>query len=185
MMYNTEMIRKRYNDGEVLKFVFFWGHTEKAGYIGKTCLSQWYPCEFEVEGTRYCTTEQYMMAQKAVLFGDQELYEKIMHAGHPREYKALGRQIRNFKQNVWEQHKYEIVLKGNVAKFSQNAELKEFLLGTGERVLVEASPYDRIWGVGIKAEDMAIQNPNNWQGQNLLGFALMEARSLIEKGSSF
>lgn len=179
MKYNADMIREKFNDGEQLEFVFFWGHTAKVGEVEKTCLSQWYSCAFRVDGVQYYTAEQYMMAQKAILFGDNEIFEEIMHAYEPKQYKALGRKIRNFNQDVWDQHKYEIVLKGNIAKFSQNEELKAFLLGTGECVLVEASPYDRIWGVGMKAEDTKIQNPNNWQGQNLLGFALMEARSLI------
>ncbi|MDO5337285.1 MAG: NADAR family protein [Eubacteriales bacterium] len=184
MMYDKEIIVRRFYAGEKMQFLFFWGHTAKPGEIGKACLSQWYGCEFEVDGVKYHTTEQYMMAQKALLFNDQDNYEKIMSADNPRDYKALGRKICNFKEDIWNRHKYEIVLKGNLAKFSQNSELKEFLLGTGESVLAEASPYDRIWGIGLAMDNSDIQNPDHWKGENLLGFALMETRFFLKKGQN-
>lgn len=177
--YNIKNIVNSFNSGEHMEFVFFWGHTVKPGKITKACLSQWYPCDFRVDGVQYHTTEQYMMSQKALLFGDAEIYRKIMEADHPGKYKDLGRKIRNFEQEKWDAHKFEIVVQGNVAKFSQNKELREFLLNTGNKVLVEASPYDRIWGVNLSMDKPEIQDPNNWKGENLLGFALMETRSVL------
>ncbi len=179
MRFDKEAIKKRFNEGETLEFVFFWKHTEEPGKIGKTCLSQWYPCEFDADGVIYRTTEQYMMAHKALLFQDKEIYKKIMEASHPRDYKALGRFVKNFDEKLWNEQKEEIVLQGNLAKFSQNAELKSFLIGTGNKILVEASPYDKVWGVGFSAEDQKILNPNNWKGENLLGRALMGTREIL------
>lgn len=179
MKYNVKMIQERYNSGEEMEFIFFWGHTAKPGKITKACFSQWYPCDFEIDGVRYHTTEQYMMAQKAKIFGDQEIFEKIMTADGPHDYKALGRKVRNFVPEIWDQEKAKVVLKGNIAKFSQNEELKEFLISTGDKVLAEASPYDDIWGVKRKMDDPEIMNPNNWMGENLLGFVLMETRDIL------
>lgn len=182
MKFTTDIIVNRFNSGEPVEFIFFWGHSAPAGVIKKSCFSQWYPCEFTLDGVRYHTTEQYMMAQKALLFRDEEVYAQIMAADNPKTYKALGRKIRNFDQKVWDAHKFDIVVRGNIGKFSQNPGLKEFLLSTGEKVLVEASPYDGIWGVKLGLNDPLIQNPNNWQGENLLGFALMEVRDILREG---
>ena len=179
MMYNKQMIVDRYNSGEELEYVFFWGHTMEPGTIKKGCLSQWYNCRFEVDGVVYHTSEQFMMAQKALLFQDKEIYEKIMKADNPKDYKALGRQIRNFNQQVWDANKYQIVLRGNLAKFSQNSDIQAFLLGTENKGLVEASPYDKIWGVKLAADNELILNPNHWRGENLLGFILMETRARL------
>ena len=138
--------------------MFFWGH-KKFNEITNTCLSQWYECKFTVDGVEYHTAEQYMMAQKAVLFKDDELLQEIMSADNPAVYKKLGRQVRNFDSDVWNEHKFQIVVNGNMAKFSQNPELLDFLLKTGDRVLVEASPYDRIWGIGLAKDTPDIENP--------------------------
>ncbi|MDY3766242.1 MAG: NADAR family protein [Lachnospiraceae bacterium] len=181
MRYNTQMIVERYNSGETMEFIFFWGHTANPGKTRKACLSQWYACDFEVDGQKYHTTEQFMMAQKALLFGDRDTYEMIMAADNPKDYKALGRLVKNFVSEIWDKNKLEIVVRGNIAKFSQNEALREFLLETGEKVLVEASPYDGIWGVNLGMDDPKIQNPNNWKGENLLGCALMEARDILRE----
>ena len=122
-----------------------------------------------------------MMAQKALLFDDKKTYEKIMASEHPKEIKALGREIRNFEQSKWDEHKYQIVLNGNIAKFSQNERLRDFLLGTGFAVLAEASPYDRIWGIRLSADDPLAKDPKCWQGENLLGFVLMETRDILRR----
>ena len=92
--------------------------------------------------------------------------------------------MRNFREEIWNQYKFEIVVRGNILKFSQNKELKKFLLSTNDAVLVEASPYDKVWGVGLKRDDVKINNPNKWQGENLLGFALMEVREKLQKKES-
>lgn len=181
MKYSREMIIEKFNQQEKMKYVFFWGHTKKANEITKTCFSQWYPCTFVVDGVTYYTAEQYMMAQKALLFQDKKIFEEIMEAKHPKEYKALGRKIKGFDEKVWNEKKGQIVIEGNCAKFSQNETLKRFLLNTGNKVLVEASPYDRIWGIGLSADTPNIENPTIWKGQNLLGFALMEVRELLKE----
>lgn len=180
MKYTRKLIEDKFQRGERLKFIFFWGHTPAAdGSVTKTCFSQWWDCKFTVDGIEYRTAEQYMMARKAVLFGDEETRREIMAAKHPKQYKALGRKISGFKQDVWDENCREIVIKGNTAKFSQNEDLKAFLLNTKERVLVEASPYDKIWGIGMSADDPNAENPALWKGTNFLGFCLMEVRDIL------
>lgn len=180
MNYMRDIIVKRYNDGERMKYIFFWGHRPSAdGSITKSCFSQWFDCRFTVDGVEYSTAEQYMMSQKALLFGDEKIYSEIMKASHPNEFKSLGRKILEFDEKVWDKHKTDIVIKGNTAKFSQNENLKYFLLNTNNRILVEASPYDKIWGIGMKSY---CENPNLWDGENLLGFCLMEVRDIIKRG---
>ena len=122
-----------------------------------------------------------MMAGKAELFGDQEIREQILKCSDPKQIKTLGRKVRNFDQVVWDKFKYAIVLNGNWCKFSQNRPLREFLLSTGDSVLVEASPYDNIWGIRLSASSPDAQNPLKWRGQNLLGFALMEVRDELQR----
>lgn len=117
-----------------------------------------------------------MMAEKAALFSDTEIREKILQATSPGAVKALGREIRNFDETVWVANRFTIVVRGNTAKFEQNPNLGEFLRKTGSRVLVEASPVDRIWGIGLAQNDEKANNPNLWEGLNLLGFALMQVR---------
>ena len=165
------------NQGQSVKYLFFWGHTPRQpDRLGKECLSQWYPASFELNGNIYLTAEHYMMAEKARLFDDKSLLANILAARNPAEAKQLGRSIREFDEHAWNQHRFDIVVAGNHAKFSQNAALGKFLRNTKERVLVEASPKDRIWGIGLAANDPNASNPNLWKGLNLLGFALMEAR---------
>lgn len=165
------------------KYIFFWGHRQdQSGNITKSCLSNWYPASFTLEGITYPTTEHYMMAQKALLFNDAKNHARILKANTPGEAKKLGRSVRGFDENVWRRHRFEIMVRGNEAKFSQNEALKNYLLSTHTRILVEASPTDRIWGIGMAASNPNIENPNAWKGLNLLGFALVEARRrLFEK----
>lgn len=180
MKYNLDAVIRQYKKSEKLKYLFFWGHTPQTeGIIDKSCLSQWYPCTFNVDNVWYHTAEQYMMAQKAILFNDMTVYKKIMNSNHPAEYKKLGRMIHNFDEEIWNSRKSDIVIKGNTAKFSQNEDLKEYLIKTDGRILVEASPYDRIWGIGLAGNDERALNPMKWNGINLLGFCLMEVRDII------
>ena len=130
---------------------------------------------------RYSCAEQFMMAEKARLFGDEEMLQKIMEARHPKEMKAYGRAVRGFDKDKWEKACYEIVKRGNEAKFSQNPELLEYLLGTKNRILVEASPRDRIWGIGMGKANPDAECPLKWKGTNLLGFALTEVRNSLLK----
>ncbi|KOV78133.1 hypothetical protein ADL03_40630 [Nocardia sp. NRRL S-836] len=160
--------------------MFFWSHQpERNGSIGCGCLSQWWPCDFEVEGQRFASAEHYMMWRKALLFGDSTVAARVLAAASPAEAKALGREVSGFSDDPWVAARMEIVVTGNLAKFGQNPPLSSFLLGTGSRVLVEASPLDRVWGIGLAADDPLAQNPSSWRGLNLLGEALMEVRSRL------
>lgn len=180
MKYNLKNIKEKFQKKERVKFLFFWGHTVK-DEITKSCFSQWFPCNFEENGVAYSTAEHYMMAEKARLFGDQEILEEILKTGNPQQVKSLGRKIKNFDHQTWDNHKYEIVKNGNFLKFSQNSEFREFLLSTEDKVIVEASPYDTIWGIGMLESDSKAENPSQWRGENLLGFALMEVRDELRK----
>ena len=153
---------------ETERHVFFWQPPAPFG--------QWTRSLFTVDGIDYGCAEQWMMAQKAVLFGDAEALKKILATQDPRQHKALGRQVRGFVGAVWERERFGIVVAGNRAKFGQDEELKQTLLATGDKVLVEASPYDRIWGIGLRADDPRVHDPERWRGQNLLGQALMQVR---------
>ena len=141
------------------KCVFFWGACKNAnpnnGYanLHKGCLSQWQKCSFEIDGVSYSSAEQYMMAEKARTFGDDETLEKILSAKLPGKIKALGREVKGFDGKKWDSIKFEVV--------------------------VEASPKDSIWGVGLKEGDRDILDPDKWKGENLLGKALMEVRSKL------
>jgi ribA/ribD-fused uncharacterized protein len=162
------------------KYLFFWGHKAGApGTVGKECLSQWWPAPFEVEGQRYATAEHFMMAEKARLFGDEAARARILEARSPAAAKRLGREVRPFDERTWATARSRIVETGSFEKFRQNPPLAAFLGGTAERVLVEASPVDRIWGIGLPAGDPHAGDPERWRGLNLLGFALMTARELL------
>ncbi|MBX9395664.1 NADAR family protein [Streptomyces sp. TRM72054] len=166
--------------GARIKYLHFWGHRPRPdGRIGASCLSQWWPSPFTVDGVEYATAEHWMMAGKARLFDDAEAERRVLAAGHPAEAKKAGRLVRGFDEAVWERERFGIVAEGSVHKFAAHADLREFLLGTGERVLVEASPVDRVWGIGLAADDEAASDPERWRGPNLLGFALMEARERL------
>jgi len=120
-----------------------------------------------------------MMAAKAKLFDDLKTRAEVLAAPNPGAAKALGRKVQGFDESTWVQNRFELVCRANEEKFSQNPHLGRFLAQTGERVLVEASPVDRIWGIGLPADDDSAQNPNLWRGLNLLGFALMHVRRQI------
>lgn len=164
------------------EFLFFWGQQRaKDGIITKSCLSQWWPCDFEKDGVVYSSAEQWMMAEKARAFLDEEILKMILGTRDPKEAKEYGRQVSNFNEDVWSLKCFSIVKEGNFLKFSQNPGLRDYLLSTGDSVLVEASPYDPIWGIGMKQGDAGIEDPSNWKGKNLLGFALMEVRDILSK----
>ena len=159
-------------------FIFFWSG-RKLRKVTKNCFSQWYPSKFIVGGKEYQYAEQFMMAKKAELFNDIETLHKIMTASSPQTIKKLGREVQHFDPAVWNEKKFEIVVQGNLAKFSQNLELQDFIVSTGNKILVEASPYDKIWGIGLDEKASDAISPERWKGQNLLGFALMKVRSII------
>lgn len=163
--------------GAPLKYLYFWGHTPTPS--GNHVFSQWFPHPFDHEGVTYPTAEHAMMAAKARLFGDEEALRRVLAAGHPGRAKAAGREVAGFSEQVWAAHRFELVAAANVAKFASSPALRAHLLGTGSRVLVEASPLDRIWGIGLAADDPRAADPARWRGPNLLGFALMHARAAL------
>jgi ribA/ribD-fused uncharacterized protein len=174
-----EDLQKYLNEGNTVKYVFFWGHRKHKNGVSKTCFSQWYESGFEEDGVFYQTAEHYMMAGKAKLFGDEESFAKVLASSSPSEAKKIGRSVQGFEEEVWLRNRFPLVVQANRLKFSQNPELGDFLAKTGDRILVEASPVDKIWGVGLASDDKNIQNPNLWKGLNLLGFALMKVRGLL------
>jgi ribA/ribD-fused uncharacterized protein len=181
MKYSLGQLQSQIENGKYFDYLFFWGHTpQKEGAIDKSCFSQWYASPFVVNGRRYATAEHWMMAKKALLFSDEEIFQKIMAAEKPAVAKALGREVRNFDPEIWNQSAYAIVVEGNQQKFGQNDALKKFLLTTREKVLVEASPADAIWGIGLPHDNTNASNPFLWRGSNLLGFALMEVRDYLK-----
>jgi len=168
---------------ETKTHIFFYGHTpNKCGF---NVFSQWFPATFVEEigpmTITYANTEQYMMAHKAVLFGDIDTVEKIMSTNDPAKIKALGRVVKNFDAAIWNENKFDIVIKGNYLKFSQNESLLKTLLETKNKTIVEASPSDKVWGCGLRADVAAKVPESEWPGSNLLGLALVEVRSELRK----
>ena len=168
------------NRGKSLRFLFFWGHKRSAdGAVGPSCLSQWWRAPFTVDGDVYPTAEHWMMAGKARLFRDRAAERRVLEAPHPKAAKAIGRRVRDFDEATWRTHRDGIVEAGNLHKFGQHPELAAYLRGTGRRVLVEASPVDRIWGIGLAASDPRAKDPRKWRGDNRLGFVLMRVREAL------
>jgi len=161
-------------------YLFFWGHTGKKDVPGKYVLSQWWPAEFRIGKHTYPTAEHWMMAEKARLFGDREIEQQVLATSSPKEAKALGRKVQGDDWSRWDAIKFDTVVRGNIAKFTQNAALGEWLASTHPQVIVEASPSDVIWGVGLAADDLRAGDPSQWRGENLLGFALMKVRAKLK-----
>lgn len=179
MKYTIQTLKMAYDVSPYMGidgFLYFWGHQEVYGTVTKACLSQWYPCSFRVEGIHYTCAEQFMMAEKARIFGDESTRSKILAATDPMKMKKLGRQVKNFDAKIWDEVAPGIVFRGNLAKFGQNPPLLNFLLSTGDKTLVEASPYDTIWGIGMTEAEAKDSYPHLWRGTNKLGFSLMDVR---------
>jgi ribA/ribD-fused uncharacterized protein len=174
---DKETLAEYVGAGHKVKYVFFWGHQRSKTGISASCFSQWYAAPFSAEGRSYATAEHFMMAEKARLFNDPDALEMILAAKSPGEAKSRGRNVRGFDEQIWIKRRFDIVVAANKLKFSQNSDLLAFLLGSGQRVLVEASPVDKIWGIGLEAKHPHAENPRLWKGLNLLGFALMEVRA--------
>lgn len=180
MKYNINWLIGQYNENQPLQYLFFWGHQpSKDGSITQSCFSQWWLSSFEDESKTFKTAEHWMMYQKAMLFNNAAIAENILETQSPAEVKKLGRMITGFDAALWDAHKFDIVVKGNYHKFSQNKSLKDYLINTGNSILTEASPVDNIWGIGMAVNDVNIENPLLWKGENLLGFALMEVRDTL------
>jgi ribA/ribD-fused uncharacterized protein len=142
-------------------------------------FGQWTRADIHENGIKFNCNEQFMMYKKAMLFGDHETAKKILETENPKTQKRLGREVKNFIPAVWDENKYLIVLRGNFLKFTQHTELKERLIATGNRLLVEASPYDNIWGIGLGYDDDRVLDQIQWKGANLLGIALTEVRDTL------
>ena len=180
MFVSLEQLQQAVERGKTFSYLLFWGHRPQfPGREDASCLSQWFPAGFEVEGIYYPTAEHYMMAEKARTFHDAEIERSVLQAGGPEEAKKLGRQIARFDNQVWEQYRFDVVVRGNIAKFTQNEGLRQYLISTGSKILAEASPIDEVWGIGLSARDSDAYNPLKWRGLNLLGFALMAVRVAI------
>jgi ribA/ribD-fused uncharacterized protein len=179
MIYSLDWLKTELSSGKQHSYLFFWGHKIHAP-VTETCFSQWYPAPFVHEGLTYPTAEHWMMACKARTFGDEEILQRLFETDSPAEAKKLGRAVKNFDPQVWDDLKYAFVKEGNVLKFSQHPDMKIFLLQTEKNVIVEASPMDAIWGIGLGRENPKAKSPFTWRGQNLLGFALMEVRDLMQ-----
>ncbi|MER0448609.1 NADAR family protein [Streptomyces sp. Edi4] len=175
-----DALTERFTNGERIKFLYFWGHAPRRdGSLGPSCFSQWWPSRFVVDGVEYATAEHWMMASKARLFKDAEGERAALTAANPALAKKAGRLVRGFDEAVWRRERYGTVLAGCLHKFGQDEALRSYLLSTGARVLVEASPLDRVWGIGLSADAPGARDPRLWRGLNLLGFALTEARERL------
>lgn len=181
---DRETLCQLWREGTRPEFLMFWGRKgNDLSKIGPYVFSQWHFSDFEIDGIVFPTAEHWMMLNKARLMRDvnaeQAVLADIKGSPDPSVVKKIGRQVTNWDQAKWDQHCFEIVAEGNVAKFSQDDELRKYLLGTGDMVLVEASPHDKVWGIGMRREEADAKNPLKWKGKNLLGFAIMEARARI------
>ena len=150
-------------------YIFFWGGI----------YSQWYHAPFVINDIGYNCAEQYMMARKAFMFDDYSILHRIMQTPDPKEQKALGRKVHGFDATAWSEVATMVVFRGNLAKFSQNDNLKAAILQSDNKIIVEASPYDKIWGIGLAEDDPKRFDQENWLGKNLLGQVLMEVRGAI------
>jgi len=168
-------------NANVKKFTFFW----------KGPLSQWKKSPFVLDNIEYNCAEQYMMASKALLFKDEDIFKSIMKLKSPKTHQKLGREVCNFDNKIWQENELNgfprccnIVWRGNMAKFSQNKHLLDELFSTLGTCLVEASPYDNIWGVGLCADNQLIKSDKNWTGLNWLGKVLNSVRDSLKNDSS-
>lgn len=155
--------------------------TDKYHFFWDGVFSQWYPSKFKENGIEFNCAEQYMMYHKALVFEDSNTVSSILMTKNPRAQKSLGRSIKNFSDEVWDKHKIEVVTQGNWLKFSRNPEYAKFLLDTGDLTIVEASPYDKIWGIGLAEDDPRALDESQWKGQNLLGKCIMTVRDRLRK----
>jgi hypothetical protein len=157
------------------KYTFFWKDASP--------FSQWHKAGFTIDGVHYKTAEHWMMWKKAMLFGDAIKAEEVLQTKHPKDAKQKGREVAGFKHQEWEQNCQRFVYEGNHAKFTQNKALLQVLLGTGDTLLVEASPYDKIWGIGLDEEQAKKMSEEQWPGTNYLGKVLTQLRDDLKQQS--
>lgn len=175
---DRQALIERLHGGDEFEYVIFYRERDKWG-----CLSQFYRAPLTIDGIRYSTAEHFYMAEKARTFGDDEALAKILVAGPPKKAKNIAKNIIGFDRDQWykDDHARRVAVRGNVAKFSdpENKEIRDILMSTGDAVLVEGAPFDYKWGIGIRWDDERASKPEEWEGDNLLGFALMDARQRI------
>jgi ribA/ribD-fused uncharacterized protein len=162
---------KKIEDRVTDTHVYFWGDPT---------LSNWGPAEFNHKGLKFHNSEQAFMYEKALYFSDKEIAQKILENDNPRTAKDLGRKVKNFDIESWSGASYDYMIDVCYAKFKQNKDLGEILLSTGNKTIVEGSPYDKIWGVGLHWASEEILDEANWEGLNWLGDALMEVRRMLK-----
>ena len=155
------------------KFTFFWKSNE--------CFSNWYMSPFTKDGKTFNCSEQCFMYQKALLFDDQEIAQKILEAKHPRDQKALGRKVKNFDNDIWSKMSKTLMYEVNKLKFTQTPGLLKQLMDTGNTEICETSPYDAIWGIGMDDNHPDVNDKSKWKGQNLLGEVLTQLREDLKK----
>ena len=177
---DIDALQAAVRDGRTFTFIPFYGHTLAPGRITNAVYSQFYPATFEIDGNLYQWAEQWMMANKARLFGDTATLAAILAASDPLECKNLGRKVVRYDDERWNEVRFDLVVSGNIAKFGQNPALREHLLASGDAILVEAAPRDPIWGIGLGRDNPAAANPLLWRGRNLLGFALVKVRAILK-----
>lgn len=156
----------------MVEFRFFWSQD----YPENAWLSNWHPCHITHDGEVFSSSEQLFMYLKAKLFGDEKMMSSILASKTPKSAKALGRKVKPFDEDVWVDKRVELMTVAVQEKFSQNEDLKTLLLSTGDDVLVETSPYDKVWGIGVRGRHKKASFPDQWSGLNLLGEILMKVR---------
>ena len=184
--YDLNWLKEKVDSEDIVEFDFFYGHeNNNKNEVGKFCFSQWYESPFTVNSITYKTAEHWMMAHKALLFNDKNKYHDILNCNKPSKAKALGQQIKGYDERIWDSNKLNIVIIGNIHKFNQYPKFADYLLKTKNKILVEASPTDKIWGIGLSLENKEIYTINAWNGKNMLGFALMSARDFLMEFGHF
>ena len=158
------------------QFTFFWGHRGKAP---QAVCSQFFPSPMVIEGQRLVCGEQWMHLRKAQLFGDAATAAAILAEAEPARHKALGRQVTGFSAPAWAAVARDIVFRGSMAKFSQNPDLLDRLRQSAGTTLVEASPDDAVWGIGLARDDPRAARRDTWLGTNWLGAVLTEVRVVL------
>jgi len=161
-------------------------HSQFICYFGPdSVFSHWYKCDFTVNGQAWNCVEQYIMYQKALLFSDPVIAEKIRRSSDPQRHRYLGREVAGFDRMSWQRHCRQYAFEADLAKFSQNAPLRDMLLATNGKDFVEASPYDRTWGVGLSLGNSKIYDRRNWRGKNWAGEVLNAVRTSLDTGKEF
>jgi hypothetical protein len=158
------------------EFIFYFGPDSP--------FSHWYRCRFSVDGTSYCCVDQYLMYRKAVMFHDAEIAGTILNSSDPGRHRSLGKKVRGFQKNAWQEVCRRYAYEANYAKFTQNEGLKTALLGTLGKGLAEASPYDRNWGIGLSLANSRNRDRRNWRGRNWAGEVLESVRTALLEGDA-